>query len=717
VQTSTLFDSDWYLQSYPDVAQAGIDPLLHYLGPGWREGRDPGPEFATSAYLKAYSDVARSGINPLVHYIEFGHSEGREAFGHRRPFERRAAPVFDLPAPAPCISFPVKRVPPVRWSRSYRLDRKHPRSVVAEDWVVGYAFDDSARRAFEEAFSCLSFVSGYGAPTGGADGFQETTSERLADAWYVTATRLRTRYNGGNFPFVIRAFQHDPLQDGSLSLVGERLISSPLDALDLDLANAFFPLLFIVADPDGALRSSFKLVFPSLCRGELHYSESLWASRDSRDVDPFAESERLATRLLRCLVRQDDFALGEVVVDLNGADGSGPLFQSDFKAWLERVVRIGVRPRRGADESPASRFLAEAVSSASSAARSGKTTLLISHDMVPTIRALTEPLQRSESGDRDVFAPLLVAGADAAQPATWVELPRPLVTLLEALPESRSMTWPRLTAAGRAEVPDDFPAAAIRHRNRKELSDAELLVPVGGDEFADRIDKRQPITWIIQAEGWRDGQLEQSIESLALQIGSDKDTLALVGPVGSKTIEIANNQFDGRVIAFADFSAAARKLSTPFAALIGAGVFLHDRHSALVLSALLQNEAVATASSVLISVERRGKTWHAAIADGGSFATGTGASFGEPDPVRLTEELWGATFPVRAPSPQFWVARSSDAAKWLSERGLFSPPVGLHLCTSALTISSIGQTTTAMPPEIVPPVRNDRATRAGTLYG
>ncbi len=35
------FDAEWYLSEYPDVAKAGIDPLVHYLDYGRREGRQP----------------------------------------------------------------------------------------------------------------------------------------------------------------------------------------------------------------------------------------------------------------------------------------------------------------------------------------------------------------------------------------------------------------------------------------------------------------------------------------------------------------------------------------------------------------------------------------------------------------------------------------------------------------------------------------------------
>lgn len=71
-----LFNAEWYLKQNPDVAQAGVDPFLHYMTHGWREGRDPHPEFDTSFYLEANPDVAAAGENPLVHYCLVGRRKG-----------------------------------------------------------------------------------------------------------------------------------------------------------------------------------------------------------------------------------------------------------------------------------------------------------------------------------------------------------------------------------------------------------------------------------------------------------------------------------------------------------------------------------------------------------------------------------------------------------------------------------------------------------------
>ncbi|MFO0572482.1 MAG: hypothetical protein U1A78_00645 [Polyangia bacterium] len=80
LEASGLFDRAWYLEVNPDVAQAGLDPLQHYLRAGRFEGRGPNPYFDGGAYLALYPDVAANGMDPLVHYVRYGAVEGREPF-------------------------------------------------------------------------------------------------------------------------------------------------------------------------------------------------------------------------------------------------------------------------------------------------------------------------------------------------------------------------------------------------------------------------------------------------------------------------------------------------------------------------------------------------------------------------------------------------------------------------------------------------------------
>ena len=63
---SKEFNKKWYLQTYPDVAKAKVDPIEHYINHGWKEGRNPGPTFNTVSYLTLNPDVRNANINTYV---------------------------------------------------------------------------------------------------------------------------------------------------------------------------------------------------------------------------------------------------------------------------------------------------------------------------------------------------------------------------------------------------------------------------------------------------------------------------------------------------------------------------------------------------------------------------------------------------------------------------------------------------------------------------
>ena len=69
IRNSVFFDGDWYLRTYPDVAEAGVDPAQHYWSSGAAEGRDPGPYFSTRAYETRHPEVLQDEQNPLLHQL------------------------------------------------------------------------------------------------------------------------------------------------------------------------------------------------------------------------------------------------------------------------------------------------------------------------------------------------------------------------------------------------------------------------------------------------------------------------------------------------------------------------------------------------------------------------------------------------------------------------------------------------------------------------
>ncbi|WP_298327842.1 glycosyltransferase [Asticcacaulis sp.] len=83
------FDSDFYLRQNPFDSSEPEDPIRHFAMHGVKNQLDPEPFFDTAFYLAAHADVAQAGINPYVHFLSHGYIEGRRFepsnFGSGRP--------------------------------------------------------------------------------------------------------------------------------------------------------------------------------------------------------------------------------------------------------------------------------------------------------------------------------------------------------------------------------------------------------------------------------------------------------------------------------------------------------------------------------------------------------------------------------------------------------------------------------------------------------
>ncbi len=87
---SKLFDPNFYLSKYPDIAAGGLSPVEHYVRFGWIEFRDPNEFFDTYYYLFNNNDVLHAMVNPLVHFLTHGWKEFRNpcpAFNVKRYLE------------------------------------------------------------------------------------------------------------------------------------------------------------------------------------------------------------------------------------------------------------------------------------------------------------------------------------------------------------------------------------------------------------------------------------------------------------------------------------------------------------------------------------------------------------------------------------------------------------------------------------------------------
>lgn len=713
VEASLLFDRNWYLQKYADVARAGVDPIIHYLTAGWHEGRDPGPAFTTSAYLKANEDVARAGSNPLLHFIQYGLGEGRDGFGEGHSLPSLSREDTDLPPAHDCMSFPRRKSTRLPWRRSYRLDRRDSRYVAAGQVGVGYAPDETSREVFDKAVQLLRCVSGHGdgdLPPMGANA--TPNGHRLVDAWYLNMAQLRTRWHGQQLPFIVRAFQCCPWREGELELVGEGLVRNTIDFIDVHLLNPYFPILFAFSAPDGLLLGSTLLTFPSLCRGGTHYPEMLWAAagRTRATLEAVAISNELTGKLLPLLRMEAEAAVGRIEVNGVGSAGNGPMFRADIRNWLSKVLRVEVmdmatvKPRRGAVN------LAQQAPAGASSWRDGGASLVVPADVAPTVSALLA-YRGAAAAQRDRRpAPLLTSRNDPCGPVMLIDVPSLSGPALNPGPEL--IPWVVPGTAG--EVPTDFPPAAIRTSMAQELSDAQLLLPLSGDNFSAE-GSRAPITWIVEPDDWQEGQLGKGLQCFALQRSAGADALALVGPSANAAVGQARDQFPGEVNVFRDEADALRQAKTPLVARVAGGVLLHDSRTADCFASLLINDRVTTASCVIVSAEKRAGVVKTVIVDGGSLLRADGDPAESADSASVAAELWQGSWPASKPSTYLWAARSRDNP-FLSGAGDEDHDLrSIHLCSSAVTATTLNRRTTLNNLEL--PRAPDTSTRVEWLVG
>ena len=76
LRQSKYFRPAWYLRQNLDIARGGVEPALHFLRDGHREGRDPGPKFDVERYLDKHPELRRSRENSLIHALETGDLPG-----------------------------------------------------------------------------------------------------------------------------------------------------------------------------------------------------------------------------------------------------------------------------------------------------------------------------------------------------------------------------------------------------------------------------------------------------------------------------------------------------------------------------------------------------------------------------------------------------------------------------------------------------------------
>lgn len=86
IKRCAWFDAEFYRMDNPDLAESGIDPLLHYFTRGARELRSPSLLFDIRYYLHQVPELHEGRYDPLVHFLDGGWSLGLSPncfFGNR----------------------------------------------------------------------------------------------------------------------------------------------------------------------------------------------------------------------------------------------------------------------------------------------------------------------------------------------------------------------------------------------------------------------------------------------------------------------------------------------------------------------------------------------------------------------------------------------------------------------------------------------------------
>lgn len=681
VGNSDLFDRAWYIQSYPDVRASGVDPLRHYFDSGWREGRDPGPDFCTTAYLKANSDVAALGINPLLHYIEHGKFEGRGAPHQGAPFRAAFSPEQRFGPAAPCARFERQPLEVSSWVRAGRIVGRATNAAVIDGLTVAKFDNGRQRKMFDRALQQLAWFSGRTRDAPGSKQLSAGTTASLRDAWEASGGILRTRWSSAERPLVVRAIQHLGEEP---ALVGEGCVRNSMDCVDLRPRNPFFPVLFLFAEAGGEIVGYSQLTFPALCRGGIYYSELIALAGQDEVLDLQAIDRQLAEGLFEVRTGAVQATVAGLSVALAHADGTQPLFQTEYRHWLSAVMHMpAIAACEPAD--PGEEYLAAAVELDSEIRPTATAILKLCGNMVPSLSALL--MTRGCSGSEEVVGSLIAEAADRNL-ASLVHMPSGM-SVADFGPDPSSL--PAISSQkDKQRSSEDAPLLAIRLRDRRTVDEAELLVP----DAARRAAEPPAITWILRPDEWSGAQLLQSLEALAQQ-KTHEAALLFVGDVSEPIIEQAERLFGCRLQRASTDDQIATLIETPFVGYVGPGIVLHDRRTASLVAEALENSNAVTATALLVTAEKRGK---------GSLVTA------DPDNVSADAALLpGATVPIARAQGEFWIAGTQTLRNGAEREGL-------HLCVTAVTVSRLTRTK-SRPPFTFAPAYGTRFVRSQALVG
>jgi hypothetical protein len=218
---------------------------------------------------------------------------------------------------------------------------------------------------------------------------------------------------------------------------------------------------------------------------------------------------------------------------------------------------------------------------------------------------------------------------------------------------------------------DPAPLLAIRLPPRRPIDDAELLVPhPEADEG-----RHGGVTLLLCPDQWREPELLQSLEALAQQI-AQRTSVIFIGVAPAAANALAERLFSTRIRTASTALEASQMTSTDLIGYLGSGIIPHDRRTTQLLAAALEAPDAVTATTLVVSPEKRGKGALVTAADGPSMAD-----------ARL---LPRALVPISEPG-ECWIGRTEVVRDWLAQSA--DSLEGRHVCSTHVAVSRLSRTT------------------------
>lgn len=714
IEQTELFDSQWYLERYPDVARSGQDPLEHFILHGGAEGRSPGPRFDARWYLRRNADVARSGANALLHYLEHGRHEGR-SIKVLTPGSEKIEPeqsagegkAGDAATAQPYASEYDTRwqARPLQWEPLLKqleaANNPQPEAPVDCAPILSSLAAGGNGARIE-----LFLATAADAKPGQAACWQDVAQlglglEVVGDAWFAHTQQLLVRYppsfSGAD---QVCAYQYGA--DGVLYQISAQKWLVDGGLLRLNLENPLSQVLLVLLAVDGSCVHSALIAFPSLYRGGLHHSEMLAVEARGGRV---RRVEEYMAELAATLFAADRLLLQSVAVNLRGANGSEPIFQPALVASLRQHFGVELV---GDGQASGSALVAQRLVSSSSdlaftSRRAGGARLKLPADCIPSLATICSGSQ----GHRIGAGSFCIVPEDGLGGALLACLPQPnpALALIEhpALPLAQPML---LDGSGEAQssTVSGLPNA-VRFMKQRAWQ-VDTLLPLSSDIARPRLERGYPgpamFDVVINHRG-SPADLELCLHAIASQTEvqiSEVTVLSghpelIIPTIDGLTIQIGT-RLQGN-----DCSNPADR-SEVTAVLVDSSIFPHDPRTFAVLADICSIEGIGAAtcpvalSSPNEGVEERLSTAWIADCTGEAVVTaepaqvkllpaGTFAvALVDPRIIALNPQVWHA-FRSLMPSLQNLTAYSGALAEVCADNGL-------HMVATSLVRVATGRT-------------------------